>query len=263
MQDKKIILIIFLICITLITILISFIAAILYLYQRRQNAFLAELEVIRGTYEKELLKSQLEIQEQTFQYISQEIHDNIGQFISLAKLQLNTIVVDNKEMVVEKITNSTDLLTSALNDLRDLSKSLSTEMIKDTGLERAIELQINQLRKTKNYAIVFEIEGNYDYFDEHNEIIIFRILQEAVNNIIRHADASDVTIILSCANDQLTLHIRDNGKGFDTSMIGDYRTKDLTSGFGNMMKRAKLINADLKFDSAPGKGTTVTITVPK
>src|SRR5579863_6131012 len=118
MQDKAAILTIFLLCVLFIIILVGFIAVISFSYQKKQNAFQNQLETIRTSYEKELLKSQLEMQEQTFQYISQEIHDNIGQFISLAKLHLNTIDLDQKEISRQKIENSTELLTKALDDLR-------------------------------------------------------------------------------------------------------------------------------------------------
>ncbi len=258
MQDKSAILIIFFVCVLLITFLVSFIAGISFSYQKKQNAFQKQLETIRSNYEKELLKSQLEMQEQTFQYISREIHDNIGQFLSLAKLHLNTLNFSNLEGSRKQVGHSIDLLTRALDDLRDLSQSLSSETIRNSGLINAIEWQVVQLRKLEMPRIIFDILGDYRFLDEQKEIFILRILQEAINNMIRHAEASRIEIILTYADNKLSLLMRDNGKGFDPSAI---RNKN-SSGINNMMKRAKMIDAVFQIQSEGGTGTSISITIP-
>src|ERR1700712_2454130 len=170
MKEEAVILTIFAICITLLASLIGFITWILFLYQKKQNVFQNQIETIKDNNEKELLRSQLEMQEQTFQYISKEIHDNIGQFISLAKLHLNTLDFDNKELASEKLGHSTDLLTKALEDLRDLSKSMSSELIKNAGLIKAIEVQVAQLQKIGNFHILLDVQGHYQHLEEQKEI---------------------------------------------------------------------------------------------
>ena len=257
MQDKTIILIIFIICILLVASMAAFIAWILFAYQKKNNTFQAQLEIIRDNNEKELLKSQLEMQEQTFQYISQEIHDNVGQFISLAKLHMNTINLDDKISARNQLEHSTELLGRALDDLRDLSKSLSSELIKNAGLVKAVELQVSQLQKTGKYRIIFEVHGNYGYMEEQKEIILFRIMQEAINNIVRHSFAGEIDIILSFFDDYLLTRIHDNGKGFNPSAIFNN-----PGGVNNMKKRARLINADFKIESSAEKGTAITINAP-
>jgi len=246
----------FVISILLVAGMAAFIAWILFAYQKKQNAFQAQLENIKDNNEKELLRSQLEMQEQTFQYISQEIHDNVGQFISLAKLHLNTIDLSNDKAATERIENSTELLGKALDDLRDLSKSLSSEMIKNAGLLKAIELQVSQLRKAGRYDVSFELSGNYVYMEEQKEIILFRIMQEAINNILRHAKASRIEITLTCKPEGLLMCVRDNGKGFDS-----FASTDGSNGIINMRKRAKLIHADLNINSTT-EGTVITIQTP-
>jgi len=234
----------------------SFIAWILFTYQKKQNAFHAELETIRDNNEKEMLKTQLEMQEQTFQYISQEIHDNVGQFISLAKLHLNTIDINNKQSALEQIENSTELLGKALDDLRDLSKSLSSELIKNAGLVKAIELQVSQLKKAGNYDVTFEISGSYSFMEEQKEIILFRIMQEAINNTIRHANADIIRISLSCTPENIIMIIRDNGKGFDP--LAQFNG---SNGINNMRKRARLIASELNIKSNEN-GTAIIINTP-
>src|SRR5882762_9719782 len=147
MQDKEIVISVVIICTLLIIILIGFITVILLLYGKNQNLFNIRLEGIKANYDKELLKTQLEIQEYTFQYISREIHDNIGQFISLAKLHLNTLDIRNNAQTTLRVKDAVELLTRALDELRDLSRSLSSEIIRNGGLTRAIEQLVVQLQK--------------------------------------------------------------------------------------------------------------------
>jgi two-component system NarL family sensor kinase len=261
-QDKTVILIIFFICIFLVAVLAGFISWILFAYQKKQIHYLSQLETIKNNNEKELLRAQLEMQEETFQHISLEIHDNIGQFISLAKLHLNTIDTSSKEALPEKIGYAADLLTKALDDLRDLSKSLSSDLIKNAGLEKAMEMEVTQLRKIANYDIVFEVQGNYSILNDQKEIIIFRIFQEAVNNIIKHAMATRISIKLNFLKDQLSLCIADNGIGFLYDPSSSMEVHGKGEGIRNMKRRAKLIDSSLSITSEPGQGTRITIDIP-
>jgi len=242
----------------MILLLLVFILLILFLYRKKQMNFSIQLENIKANAERELLKTQLEIQEQTFQYISRDIHDNIGQFISLAKLQLNTLDFDHLNMAKEKIIHSADLLTQALDDLRDLSRSLSSELIRNNGLVAAIELQIAYLRKLEVLEVHFEVVGEKQFMDEQKEIFILRIIQEAANNIIRHSDARKVSILLSYEQGQLSLTVADDGKGFDT--LGVRNSK--SSGIINITKRAKIIGAAFNIQSSLGAGTKVNLFLP-
>jgi signal transduction histidine kinase len=259
MQGKEVVISIVIICTLLIIILIGFIAFILLLYQRKQNLFNTRLGTIKANYDKELLKTQLEIQEDTFQYISREIHDNIGQFISLAKLHLNTMDIREDTSTAQRLGDAVDLLTRALDELRDLSRSLSSEIIRHGGLTKAIEQVVIQLQKLTAPQVSYELKGDYQFLDEQKEIFILRILQEAVNNVIRHSGADSLCISLTYENNSLAMVIRDNGRGFDTSVIG---TQKNTSGLINMRKRAKMIEAGFQIESIQDIGTTLTLLVP-
>jgi two-component system NarL family sensor kinase len=262
MQDKHVIIAILIICSLLVILFVAFISFILFLHQRKQTAFEKQLATIRNNNEKELLRSQLEMQEQTFQYASREIHDNVGQFISLAKLHLNTLDIDKRDDASERISDASSLLTRALDDLRDLSRSLSSELIRTAGLAKAVQLQVTQLQKAGSYHILFDVKGNCQHLEEQKEIIIFRILQETINNIVRHAAAKEVIVLLSYLANRVILYIRDNGGGFDPGMVSYLDRKNDISGIRNMMKRAKMIDADFRIKSNPGAGTIITVSVP-
>ena len=259
MQDKEIVISIVIICTLLIIILIGFIAVILLLYQKKQNLFNTRLVGIKANYDKELLKTQLEIQEYTFQYISREIHDNIGQFISLAKLQLNTLDMKDGRPAAQRIADAVELLTRALDELRDLSKSLSSEVIRNGGLTKAIEQLVIQLQKLAVPQVIYELMGDYQFLDEQKEIFILRILQEAINNVIRHSGAATIHITLTYENNSLTMVVNDNGRGFNTTVI---ETQKNTSGLSNMMKRAKMIESSFHVESILNTGTIITLIVP-
>ena len=129
--------IIFLIIITaFILIMVIFIIMILFSLQKKQQGYHSDLKAAKFYYDKELYKAQLEIQEQTFQEISREIHDNVGQFLSLAKLSLATLDMNNQEEAEEGIAEISEILEKALEDLRDMSKAMNPDVIRKGGLKR-------------------------------------------------------------------------------------------------------------------------------
>lgn len=256
--STKTVVFIFLVTTFLILLLLGFILVIVFFYRKRQQRTVVQMENLRANFEKELLTTRLEIQEQTFQYISQEIHDNIGQFISLAKLQLNTLDFEDSNGLREKAAHSVELLTKALDDLRDLSRSLSSDMVRNNGLAAAMELQVSQLQKPGVAEISYAVDGESRFLDEQKEIFILRIAQEAINNIIRHSQATRVDIRLEYRPDGLSMSISDNGKGFDQSVA----KRKPSSGISNMRRRANMIGAQFIIQSKTGEGTLIRLYMP-
>jgi two-component system, NarL family, sensor kinase len=243
-----------------IIVMITFIIIILFFIQKKQKGFTHDLMAVKANYEKELYKAQLEIQEQTFQEIAREIHDNVGQILSLAKLGLGTLDLDRKEEAKESIVEISDILEKALDDLRHMSRTMNAEIIKKGGLKKSIEMQVGFLQRGGKFNIHFNVQGEPFRLDETKEIILFRILQEAVNNIIRHSTATDICISLSYNKDFLRLQIQDNGKGF--SLQEQVSGSNHISGIYNMQHRAKLIEAEFEMDSKIGIGTKISVTTP-
>lgn len=228
-------------------------------YQKKQLQYLREKEQLKVTFEKEILESKLEIQEQTLKNISQEIHDNIGQVLSLAKLHINTMSVDDPGALVEKVNDSKKLISKAIQDLRDLSKSLNTDYLTDLGLIKSVEHELELIKKTGSYEIQFSVEAKPYRLEEQQELIFFRIVQEALHNIIKHAKATAIGVQLIFEPAVFTLKITDNGVGFDTSQLEVNNYTGLGLGIRNMYNRASMINTDFKLVSAPEKGTTISL----
>lgn len=254
-SSKESVLIFVVSIVILLVLFCAFIIMIIYKYHQRQIVYFKEIEQLRTTYENALLQSQLEIQEQTFQYIAREIHDNIGQKLTLAKLYLNTLPLDDITRIHMKVESSLDLISVAIGDLSDISRGMSTDVIVNNGLVKVIELEVAKLQKTGLYHVAFLIEGKEIFLETNKEVVLFRIVQEAITNIVKHSHATEINICLIYDAEYLTLHVSDNGVGFDTG--------DKTSGTGliNMYKRAALLTGTSSINST-AKGTQITIKIP-
>ena len=246
--------------IVFIIVMLTFIIKILFLVQKKQNGHAQKLLVVKSNYEMELSKAKMEIQEQIFKQISIEIHDNACQIVALARLGLGTLNLGNKEEAKDSILEISDILEKALDELRHLSRSINGDVILNGGLAKSIEAQVGYIRKGGKYDIQLEIVGESTIIHDKKEIILFRIVQEALNNIIKHATASDICISLQYTRQFLKLQIRDNGKGFDLNE--QYSGTKSPNGIHNMQQRAKLIDSEFTINSQPNKGTQITITTP-
>ena len=245
---------------TLMLLLMAFIIVMLYLYKKKQVHFLQNLEQARLDHEKQLLSAQLEIQEQTFKHISREIHDNISLSLTLAKLHLNTLDRDNPKDWAFKIDSSVELVSQSIHDLSDISKSLNADVIIQQGLIGAIENEIERIRHAGNLDINFELTGTPAYMDAQNELIIFRIIQEAFNNIIKHAFARNVILSLHYDPKHLHITICDNGAGFNTNDRAEWNSN--AAGLKNIEARINMIKGTMKILSQPGLGTSISLTIP-
>lgn len=261
MPEERHTIIIFIIVITLfILILIAFIVIILLLYQRRHISYQKGLETLKSDFEKTLLTTQLEIQEQTFQSISREIHDNIGLSLTLAKLNLNTIDWNNADHTREKVAGSVDFISRAIEDLSYISKALHTGFIEENGLLKALELEIDKIQKLNIFTIDYDVTGSGIYMQTQKELVIFRIVQEVLNNCIKHAQATHINILLNYHSSFVEIKISDNGKGFMPDSGEEQKSKG--TGLMNIVKRAAYINGSCNVYSLPGQGTSVIMKIP-
>jgi len=215
----------------------------------------------KGKFQQILLQTQLEIQEQTLRTISQEIHDNIGQTLSLAKL--NLALEDEQQSGGNiKVASSHQLVSKAIQDLRDLSRSLNTDYVAEMGLIRSIEYELEMISKTGVIKTNLQVEGQQRKLDKQKELILFRIVQESLNNIIKHAAADRLSVTANYQPQELLITINDNGKGVDLAPLNENGNAVFGLGIRNMDNRAKLIGADFSMASTIGAGTTVNIKLP-
>ena len=259
MQKNTYDVIIFLYGISIVFILLfSIILFLLHSYKKRQQKHLESIMLIKQDFDNTILNTQLEIQEQTFQHISREIHDNISLSLTLAKLQLNTFDWNEREKSATKLESSIKLLGSSIAQLSDISKSLNADIIIQQGLLKALEEEIERIRHTDQFELEYEVKGSPVFMDSNKELIIFRIIQEAFNNVIKHAKASVVQLQLDFCPQQLQICIADNGKGFNQ----DISKNRGNAGLKNMETRANILKGEMQVFSSPESGTNLLFTIP-
>jgi two-component system, NarL family, sensor kinase len=243
-------------------LLVGFIVTILFLYQRRQQRQEQELVSMKSMYEKEALRSQLEIQENTFKTIAQELHDNIGQMLSVVKLSLSVLPFEKNHPATEQLQNSREVLNKAIFDLSNLTKSLHTERIVDIGLVESIRYESYAIKRSGIVKVQFNADGIERPFTEQKSIFLFRMFQEAMNNILKHAKATEVDVHLQYLENIFVLEIKDDGVGFDVAEKKEFASSGSGVGLRSLFNRASIIGADISINSEPGNGTSILIELP-
>lgn len=188
--------------------------------------------------------------------LGRELHDNVNQLLGASQLYLDLARRDKKKTIVY-LSRSSEYTITAIEEIRKLTRSLTTDTIKNLGLREAIEELVHttmEIEPMKIYCalIKFSEKGINDKF----KMNIFRIVQEHLNNILKHAHASKVSIRLLQNKSSVVLSIYDNGIGFDTSQ------KSSGIGMANIKSRAEAFNGTADFVSAPGKGCKLSVTFP-
>jgi len=247
-----------------ITVLLSgltgFIIYFLTLYRKRQVLHSIEKEKQEIKFQQELLNTQIEVQEQTLQTIGADLHDNIGQLLSLTSLTLNSIELDSPDKAQQKIDAAIELNLKSIKEMRLLGKLLHGEQLLKLGLEEAIRSEISWIEKSGRFGIEYQVNGEQPCSNNADkDLIIFRITQEILNNIIKHSKASEITIKLDYREAGIRLQVLDNGTGFN---IIEMPEEQRGMGLKNIQKRAEIVGGEIFIQSQPGEGTCVDITIP-
>jgi two-component system NarL family sensor kinase len=240
--------------ISLFVLLGGFIIVFVIKYRQKQVEFEQEKKRIRLLQENELIKAQLEISEELMKNISHEIHDNIGQSLSLAKLTLHGLTDLNYK---EQTGSTFEILTRAIGDLRNLSKSLNGNFIRDIGLIESIRREVNLINSTGKVKCTLEVSEDEFQLPDNQAIILFRCAQEAINNCIKHSGALELNISCSSENGLFRMIIKDNGQGFN---LDDINRNGI--GMSSMRDRARLLGGIFDIKSTPKGGTCVTFEIP-
>ena len=233
--------------------IVAMVAIARFTHHKQQILF--EKKWLEAKFQSELLQVGLEMQEITFHTISQEIHDNVGQILSLAKLNLNILSLERKEM--KEIVLIKELVSNAIQELRNLSHGYHADQLLDKGLINAITYLVDQMSKSGLFTVSYSSNIDFVELGKDRTVFIYRIMQEISNNIIRHSGASEVTFSVQQEMNNIIISIADNGKGFDS------QAPDFQHGIGlkSIMQRAGMIGAELSIQSMIGTGTTISLTL--
>ncbi len=235
----------------------------LFKYQKKRHQHQKELLNLKETFDQTLLRSKLEIQEQTLNHISKEIHANISQLASLINIHLTEIIEKSDPRIKDNLIETKTLTRQLMSELKEISATLNTDFIIKIGFVKAMENEISRFSKALKFPIMIAKTGDIYSLSPEAEIILFRLCQEVLNNAIKHSKATEIKIQITYTDWGLQVTISDNGSGFDTSKIFQQDPIGISTGLVNIQRRAKTINADVDFKSGVNLGTKVTINVPK
>ncbi|MCL5025528.1 MAG: PAS domain S-box protein [Chloroflexi bacterium] len=205
-------------------------------------------------------------QEEERKRIARELHDEAAQSVLVLSHRLDALVSrprrTSHQALKEELTSLQELSDEILQSLRRCAQDLRPRILDDLGLVAAVEWLAESLGNGQGIATRVDVEGSLPVLSSQEQLLLFRIAQEATSNIRRHAQASEVTITLRSSPEEMEMVICDNGRGFELpEMIGDFASSGRL-GLAGMQERARLLGGTLKVHSAPGKGTAITVRVP-
>lgn len=230
--------------------LVAIIFVVALVFENGKNTALKKLA------EKNLLLAE-EKKKIALQQISQEIHDNIGQTLSLAKLNLHSMQKLSELGENQKVEETLQLVARAIRDLREISANLHSDNITDFSLIEAIRSELQTISRIGAFKTDLRISGKGYPLSSQTEFVLFRISQEILNNIIKHAGAQSIVVRIQYEANCFSLRIQDDGCGINGK---DYFLKG--QGIRNIQGRAKLLGGQLDIDTKPNEGTAVSILLP-
>lgn len=238
---------------TLFFLLLSLIIiGVMLAYGKRRQRHLLEVKDLEHRYNQNLLSSQIEIQENTLREISQELHDNISQQLGLVKLQLNQL---QKQDDTGGIAETRAVVSQTIKDLRDLSHSLHPDRIAAFSFRENLLFELEKMKRLGNLEIEENIEPDAGNLKMDKKVILYRVVQELLNNCLRHAQASFISIGIRYTPTHVHLHLSDNGLGMNPEQKAGI-------GLISIKNRLDLLKGVMQMENRPGKGLEITIEVP-
>jgi signal transduction histidine kinase len=238
---------------------ILFIVAIIVFirqYRLKKKEHITMLYNQQIEHQKELLSTQIEIQTQTMQHIGREIHDNIGQKLTLASLYAQQIVFENKSEVNQNIENISNIINKSLIELRQLSKTLTDNSIETESIVSLLQVECDKVNAIKKCIFNYNKPSNQIQISYQVKSVLVRISQEFIQNSIKHANCEEISLSLHITNTNLLLQLEDDGKGFEIK-----KTSSNGIGLNNMKKRTEVIGGTYHLQSSK-TGTKLTIEIP-
>lgn len=249
---------IFIIVVNLV-LLVFLSAAVIFIFQvrKRKLMHIRETEKLNEEHTQQILNTRLEIQTQTMQHIGREIHDNVGQKLTLASLYTQQLAYDNKApQVNDKIESISHILNESLAELRQLSRTLTDDSINRHDITELLQAECEKINGLKKSKVHFSSNKKNIPLSYQGKSILLRIVQEFFQNSIKHAACDSIEVVLRTDDTLLSLLMKDNGKGFDIDTI-----EDNGIGLSNMKKRTALLQGSFGLQSS-SEGTTLLIEIP-
>lgn len=236
--------------VSVLLILFSITIALALLHKRKTTTHLAEA---KERYENLLTQQMIAVQEREREWIGRELHDNVNQVLTTVKLYLETASRQGNDPLIPR---SMQLINNSINDIRSLSHQLSAPTLGTRSLIDSINALIEMVSSPTKLCFAFDHRDYQIRLIMSQKLALYRILQEQVNNIVKHAAATNVWITLSQKDNNVVLMVKDDGKGFNCL------AKTAGMGLNNITSRIKAFGGYVQIESAPGKGCRLMVTAP-
>lgn len=232
---------------------------IFFRYRARKNQIIADQRIQQLEEEKKLLAAKflVEGQETERKRIATAIHDSLGVLLSTSKMHITSIKVDKEENKT-LLDKASKFLDEASTEMRKISHNMMPGALSKLGLCEALEDLFETLNEADGMDARMEVIGPKQRLPENMEIMIYRVVQEMVNNTLKHANASRIDLTMVLNPDEIDLNYADNGNGFDVEAVQSQKTM----GVQSIRSRVKFLDGTIKIDSSPGNGVVYTIRVP-
>ncbi len=259
MQDESTTIIIFLIGGTAgMLILAGAVIFFVLLYQRRMLENKLKVQNLETDYQKQLLATTIESQESERNRVGSELHDSVGAMLSTIRLNLK-MAAANPDQLEEVATELTTYLDETIETVRTISRDLYPAGLKNFGLTGVIKELVERINAANKIKTKFTENGEITRLSEKQELMIYRILQEVLNNAIKHSRAHHLNVHFEWENNLLTAKVSDDGIGFTTEQL-DPAKRGI--GLYNISNRAEMIGAEVKFGNLENSGASIILTVP-
>lgn len=243
--------------IAVLVIVTSLVIVFFIVFLKRKNKLILDKIKQQQAFEEEIAQAQTETQEQTLKNIGWELHDNVGQLLSFASMQLSILKMQASDEIKEKFKDTSDALRESLKEVRALSRTLNNEVVLNIGFEKSVSNELDRLKKMKfATAQKFTIGEKRAFENKKHEIILFRIIQEFLSNSVKYSEAENLSVTLNYQPERLLITAKDDGKGFDVASV------EKGAGLLNMQSRANLIGAKLQLNSEIGGGVELVVDYP-
>lgn len=238
-------------------VFILFLVLIIIAFRRRQVRHIMEKLELKHQYQNQVLQTKVEVQEESFKHFSEEVHDNIAQMLALSRMRLYKIADKTQDEVTKNgIEATAEMVGKILNDLRNLSHVLNGGLVSKIPLAESLAKELDSIKYASDIDTQLSISGTVYELDGEKKLLVFRILQEAMGNAVKHGKATLININLVYETGLLIVEITDNGKGFDTKLLNE--SKGL--GLYNMQIRAKMLG-QINISSESGNGTKISLKI--
>jgi signal transduction histidine kinase len=225
------------------------------LLKRNQFRIRLERQKEHEELQRQRFTAVIEAEENERARVAKDLHDGIGQLLSSAKLSLTAVTLPPNDSQGQLLSNSIKVLNQATQEVRSISHNLMPAALMELGLKEALEDMVDKINESKLLNINFNMIGIEDRLQGPVEVAVYRVIQEIINNMIKHSKADQIEINLSGIKNTLHLSISDNGIGFEKEMI----TKSKGLGWKSIFSRIAMLKGNIDVDSHPGKGTNINI----